>query len=59
VFLDVIRRFFETQEEQKTQKNFHKRLLYVLRFTDMLQKIKNFCENSFVSFVPFVFQKNV
>ena len=57
VFLDVKGVFFETQKEQKKQKCFHKRLLYVLRFTDMLQKIKNFCENPFVSFVPFVFQK--
>jgi len=38
VFLDGTRRFFETQKEQKTQKGFHKRLLYVLRFTGMLQK---------------------
>jgi len=59
VFLDVTRRFFETQKAQKKQKSFHKRLLYVLRFTGMLQKAKAFCENPFVSFVPFVFQKNV
>jgi len=36
--LDVTRRFFETQKEQKKQKCFHKSLLYVLRFTGMLQK---------------------
>jgi len=53
VFLDV---FFETQKEQKKQKGFHKRLLYVLRFTGVLLK-KNFYESPFVSFVPFVFQK--
>jgi len=39
----VPRRFFETQKEQKKQKDFHKRLLYVLRFTGMLQKAKTFC----------------
>ena len=38
VFLDVTRRFFETQKEQKKQKGFHKSLLYVLRFIGMLQK---------------------
>ena len=57
VCLDVLLTYldiFETQKEQKKQKSFHKRLLYVLRFTDMLQKAKNFCKKPFV---PFVFQK--
>ena len=44
--------FFETQKAQSPQKGFHKSLLCLLGFK------KDFCENLFVDFVPFVFQKN-
>jgi len=48
--------FFETQKEQKLQKDFHKSSYIISRLICSKNK-KNFCENPFVTFVPFVFQK--
>ena len=45
--------FFETQKAQNSQKGFHKSLFKNLKST------KEFCENPFVDFVPFVFQNHV